>query len=171
MQHSNGGEYDYYTDSDWPSNTPVCAAYTPAERLANECALSGLDRFLLGRPSQIYYGSGGGTNNPDDAAAQFTNTTNVLYIEDNWDLSAYDLSVVLGLRYEWFETDDAPNYNAALSAATGIRDDESIDGLDILMPRIGLTWTPREDLLVRGGVHAAVACGARPRAAHAVADG
>ena len=152
VQHSNGGEYDYYTDSGWPSNTPVCAAYTPAERLANECALSGLDRFLLGRPSQIYYGSGGGTNNPDDAAAQFTNTTNVLYIEDNWDLSAYDLSVVLGLRYEWFETDDAPNYNAALSAATGIRNDESIDGLDILMPRIGLTWTPREDLLVRGGV-------------------
>ena len=37
--------------------------------LNDECQPSGIDRFELGRPSRVYYGSGGGSNNPLDAAA------------------------------------------------------------------------------------------------------
>ena len=33
------------------------------------CAISGIDRYELGRPSRIYYGSAGGTNEAFDAAA------------------------------------------------------------------------------------------------------
>ncbi len=84
VQHSRGGEYDYFDDS--VGNDPACAALTAQERLddilALGCELSGIDRFELGRPSRIYYGSGGGTNDANDAAALFSNTLHSFYIQD-----------------------------------------------------------------------------------------
>ena len=71
VQHSSGGEYDYFDDS--VGNDPHCAGPDCAGALRRTVsqtamasttpAMSGIDRFELGRPSRIYYGSGGGTNN------------------------------------------------------------------------------------------------------------
>ena len=78
VQHSRGGEYDYFDDSF--GTDPGCFApgVTAQDRLDDTpglgCEPSGIDRFELGRPSRIYYGSGGGTNNAADAAANFGNT-------------------------------------------------------------------------------------------------
>ena len=78
VQHSDGGEYDFFDDS--ANNDPACAALTAQDRLDDMlnlgCSPSGIDRFELGRPSRIYYGSGGGTNDRHDAAAKFTNALN-----------------------------------------------------------------------------------------------
>ena len=149
VQHSRGGEYDYYTDSGYEL-TAECAAYTPQERLDEGCDLTGIDRFVLGRPSQVYYGSGGGTNDPNDAAAQFTNTMNAVYIQDEFS-PRDDINLTLGLRYEWWDVDGAPRYNQAFVDENGFRNDATIDGTDLLMPRLGLTWDASEDWTVRAG--------------------
>jgi hypothetical protein len=151
VQHSRGGEHDYFDDSG--GNPAFCDALDAQGRFESpDCGMTSIDRFELGRPSRIKYGSAGGTNNPLDAAAMFENNKNSVYIQDEFEWAAQNVSFVFGLRYDWFDSDDRPNYNAAVSDATGIRNDANIDGLDILQPRIGFTWSAREDLTVRGGI-------------------
>ena len=151
VQHSRGGEYDYFDDS--VGNPAYCAALSAEGRFNDpDCGISGIDRFEMGRPSRIYYGSGGGTNIATDAAAEFTNNQNSLYIQDDLYFPNNDLSIVFGLRYEWFDSKDAPNFNQAFTDANnGLRNDSTIDGVDILMPRFGFTWGATEDLTIRGG--------------------
>jgi len=151
VQHSQGGEYDYFDDS--AGNPAFCDALTAQQRFDDpQCELSGIDRFELGRPSRIFYGSGGGTNNPTDAAAQFSNTLNSLYFQDEWFYDDYDLTIVAGVRYDFFSSDDRPNFNQTFTDANGVRNDGNIDGLSLLMPRLGFTWGARDDLQVRGGI-------------------
>lgn len=152
VQHSRGGEYDFFDDS--ASNPASCAALTAQGRFDDPtCGLSGIDKYELGRPSRIYYGSGGGTNNANDAAAAYENTQDSFFIQDEWMIADYDLTVVYGLRYDQFSSGDTPAFNQAFTTANGgLRNDANIDGLDILMPRLGFTWEPRSDLSVRGGL-------------------
>ena len=83
-------------------NPAHCASLTPAGRQADpDCGMSGMDRYELGIPDDIYYGSGGGTNNAD-AAASFSNVLNTLYIQDEFLMADGDLTVAAGLRYDWF---------------------------------------------------------------------
>ena len=155
VQHSNGGEYDFFDDS--ANNDPACFApgVTAQDRLDDTpglgCRPSGIDRFELGRPSRIYYGSGGGSDNPNDAAAVFANRLNALYIQDEMFFDDMDLTVVAGLRYEWFSSSDRPTFNQAFTDTYGFRNDANIDGVDLLMPRVGFTWGIRDDLTLRGG--------------------
>ncbi len=151
VQHSNGGEWDYFDES--AGNPAFCDTLTAQGRFDDPaCGLSGIDRFQLGRPSQIYYGSGGGTNNADDAAAYFSNDLDVFYVQDEWYIPDYGLTLVGGLRYERLSMTDRPSYNAAFSTATGIRNDANLDGIDLLMPRLGFTWELDYNLTLRGGL-------------------
>jgi hypothetical protein len=153
VQHSRGGEWDY-RDPSSGDNDPACDALTAQERFdgVNGCAATGIDHFELGRPHTVYYGSGGGTNDPNDAAANFINTQNALYVQDEIYFAEKDLTITAGLRYEWIDSSDAPTYNSTLSSAVGVRNDSGLDGVDILMPRLGFTWGYRDDLTLRGGV-------------------
>ena len=152
VQHARGGEYDFFDSS--ADNPASCAALTAEGRFMDDaCGLSGIDRFELGRPSRIYYGSGGGTNNPDDAAANYTTVRDSLFIQDEIYLSEQDLTIVVGLRYDQFSSSDRPKFNQAFTTANnGLRNDANIDGLDLLMPRLGITWAVRDDLDLRGGI-------------------
>ncbi|MCH9695496.1 MAG: TonB-dependent receptor [Gammaproteobacteria bacterium] len=163
VQHARGGEYRHFDNSG--GNDPACAALSAQQRFdgtsvvdsdgdaTNDvCGASGIDRFELGRANRVYYGSGGGTNIADDAAAVFTNTLNALYIQDEIFIDRLDLTLVAGLRYEWFDSSDSPVFNQNFTDANGVRNDTNIDGLDILMPRFGFTWGARDDLTIRGGV-------------------
>jgi len=156
VQHSRGGEYDYFDDSF--GTDPGCFApgVTAQDRLDDTpglgCEASGIDRFELGRPSRIYYGSGGGTNNANDAAANFGNVLHSVYLQDEIFFDQHNLTIVAGLRYEWFTSDDRPVFNQTFTEANGIRNDANIDDLDLVMPRFGFTWGIRDDLELRGGI-------------------
>jgi hypothetical protein len=160
VPHSRGGEWDYYLDDgddiglvDVADNPAHCAGLTSQGRLDDPtCGLDGLDKFELGLPSKIYYGSAGGTNIATDAAALFTNIQNTIFIQDEIYFDEHDLSLVFGLRYDEFESDDRPNFNSKLSNVIGIRNDANIDGISVLQPRFGFTWGARDDLTVRGGI-------------------
>ncbi len=133
VQHSRGGELDFFDDS-------------------SRGGLSGIDKFELGLPDRIFYGSGGVTNDPNDAAANYSITQETLLIQDEYYFENIGLTVVGGLRYERFSSDDRPAFNAAFTAENGIRNDANIDGVDILQPRIGFTWDANDFTRVRGGV-------------------
>ncbi len=164
VQHSNGGEYRFFNDGE--NNDPACAALTPTQRInwtpvadtdgdtGNDvCEPTGLDKYELGYPDRIYYGSGGGTNNPLDAAANFTNSLNSLYVQDEIFIDHANLTITAGLRYEWFTSDDRPVFNQVFTDLNnGLRNDANIDGLDLLMPRIGFNWDATPDVTVRGGI-------------------
>lgn len=152
VQHARGGEYDYFDSSG--GNPEFCDALTAAERNENpDCGLSGIDKFELGLPNRIYYGSAGGTNDATDAAANFENVNHALYLQDEFFIDEFNLTIVAGIRYEWFTSDDAPNFNPAFTDANGgLRNDGNIDGLDIWMPRLGFTWEASDELTVRGGL-------------------
>lgn len=164
VQHSRGGEWDYRDNSVGTDPNCFATGVSAQDRFDgivvddsdgdvdnNECGASGIDHFELGRPYRVYYGSGGGSNNPNDAAAQFVNTQSALYLQDELYFPAKDLTITAGLRYEWIESSDTPTYNATLSDAIGVRNDTGLDGVDLLMPRIGFTWGMRDDLTLRGG--------------------
>lgn len=152
VQHSRGGEYDYFNDS--LDNPAHCAALSAQGRFDDPaCSLSGIDKFELGRPNTIYYGSAGGSNNAQEAAASFTNTQHSVYIQDDVYYPDKDLSLVFGIRYDWFSSSDRPNFNQAFTDANGgLRNDANIDGLDSLLPRFGFTWGVTESLTLRGGL-------------------
>ncbi len=133
VQHSRGGELDFFDDSGFGG-------------------LSGIDKFELGLPNRIYYGSGGVTNDPNDAAANYTITQETLLLQDEYYFEDLGLTVVGGLRYERFSSNDRPVFNAAFTAENGIRNDANIDGVDILQPRIGFTWDANDFTRVRGGL-------------------
>ena len=152
VQHSRGGEWDFFDDS--VGNPASCDALDAAGRFADSaCDLSGIDRFELGRPSRVYYGSAGGTNVATDAAAVFTNVTNSVYLQDEIFFDNLDLTIIAGLRYEFFESSDNPVFNPAFAQANGgLNNADNIDGLDLIMPRIGFTWGASDTVTVRGGI-------------------
>lgn len=133
VQHSRGGELDFFDDSAFGG-------------------LSGIDKFELGLPDRIFYGSGGVTNDPNDAAANYSITQETLLLQDEYYFENLGLTVVGGLRYERFSSNDRPVFNAAFFAENGIRNDANIDGVDILQPRIGFTWDANDFTRIRGGL-------------------
>ncbi len=153
VQHSRGGEFDYFDDSG--TNDPaLCDALTAQQRFdgVNGCDASGIDRFELGRPNRIFYGSAGETNNRFDAAAVFDNILNSLYFQDEIYFENAGVTLVAGLRYEWWEQDDKPKFHQNYFDASGLRNDANLDGVDLLLPRIGVTWDVSDTLSMRGGI-------------------
>jgi outer membrane receptor for ferrienterochelin and colicin len=152
VPQSRGGEWDYRDNS--VGNDPSCDLLTAQERFdgVNGCGASGIDYFELGRPYSVDYQSAGTTNNPLDAAANFSNVLHALYVQDEIYFPNQDLTLTAGLRYEWFTSSDTPNYNENLSNAIGIRNDAGVDGVSLLMPRVGFTWGFSDDLTLRGGI-------------------
>jgi Carboxypeptidase regulatory-like domain len=152
VQQSRGGEYDYFDDSG--GNGAACDLLDAAGRFADQtCGTSGIDKFELGKPSRIYYGSGGGTNIATDAAALFENTLHSVYLQDELYFNESDLTITAGLRYDWFASDDRPKFNQNFTDTNnGLRNDANIDGVSILMPRLGFTWGVTPDITLRGGI-------------------
>ncbi|KXI29260.1 TonB-dependent receptor [Paraglaciecola hydrolytica] len=107
--------------------------------------------FEAGKPNAIYYNNSAGTNNPADAGASFANTTTTLYVQDDFDLTD-DIQMMVGLRYDKFSTDDTPTLNQNFQNRYGFANTGTVDGMDLIQPRIGFNWRVQDNLEVRGGV-------------------
>lgn len=105
--------------------------------------------FELGLADNVNYNNAP-SGNPEDAAADWGYAVNTAYIQDEFDIGE-TVSVVLGLRYDWWETDDAPVTNTDFLASYGFSNGQTLDGLDLLQPRFAFTWDAAENVDVRGG--------------------
>ncbi len=111
-----------------------------------------IDQFAAFSPDDIYYGNAAPSLNPNDAAAEFGYAVNTLYLQDEFTVSHLDLTIVAGLRYDWYESDDLPRENANFIARSGFTNRKNFDGESLLQPRLGFTFNANEDLTIRGGV-------------------
>jgi hypothetical protein len=91
------------------------------------------------------------TNDANDAAAEFNISVLSLYAQDVWDVRD-DLTVQAGVRYERYSSTDNITPNANFLARHGFSNTETLDGRDIILPRIGFNWAAKDDLTIRGGV-------------------
>ncbi len=131
-----------------------------------------LELFEQGRASsyQVQVPVAGGTL--DAGVAKWTLTNGGLFLQDNWTVSK-QLTVTAGVRYDRLSTGDKPMYNAAAAAAAvpgaftasavttrntggfGLDNSRTVDGEDLMQPRVGFNYTPDSDnkrrMQVRGG--------------------
>jgi len=110
-----------------------------------------IDDFENGLADDIYYNNSAGTNNPNDAAANFEYATHAAYVQDEYVFDDVDLTIVVGLRYDWYTSSDTPRYNEVFHERYGYRNDATLDGKNLLQPRFGFNYVVNDDLEVRGG--------------------
>jgi hypothetical protein len=120
------------------------------------CSRSGnpdgcIDQFEDFSPDDIYYGNTPSLN-PLDGAPTFKYGTNTLYLQDEFTLSQADVTIVAGLRYDWYDSSDFPRENANFIARTGFSNAVNFDGESLIQPRLGFSWDVSDALSVRGGL-------------------
>ena len=141
VQHSVG-EYRFdESNTDFDGNPVGCNSSRPSG-----C----IDQFEAFQPDDIYYDNAPSLN-PDDAAASFGSTVNSLYVQDEYTFHDHDLTVVAGLRYDWYESSDLPRENANFVARYGYSNSRNFDGESVFQTRFGFTWEVSDALSVRGG--------------------
>ena len=120
------------------------------QQAQTETRFSGLENFRNGIASQVEFNNSP-TLDPNDAAAEFGYRRNALYVQDDWDITP-DVNLVAGLRYDWYTSDDLPVENPEFVESYGFSNAQNFDGVDILQPRVGLTWNATDTLEFHGGV-------------------
>lgn len=131
------GEYRFEEpcNSDDPANYDAC-----------------IDAFESGDPTRITYENAALTNIKEDAAASFGYQINTLYLQDEFPIADGDVTLVAGVRYDWYTSDDLPRQNDLFQARNGFSNRQNFDGEGIIQPRLGFNWDFSTDLTFRGGV-------------------
>jgi hypothetical protein len=91
-----------------------------------------------GTASEIDF-NGSFTGNPSDAAASFERDINSFYLQDEWQVNDA-VTLVAGLRYDEYATDDLPIANPVFQQRYGFSNQQTFDGLELIQPRLGITW-------------------------------
>ena len=91
------------------------------------------------------------TNNSADKAYDVTRNQLALYIEDKFYIGD-DLEMTAGIRYERLSSDDKPTLNENFANTYGFTNQENLDGIDIILPRIGFKYYATEALTISGGI-------------------
>ncbi|TMP85676.1 hypothetical protein CWC05_17335 [Pseudoalteromonas ruthenica] len=91
------------------------------------------------------------TNNADDTAYDARRNQFAVYVEDKF-YPTDELELTVGLRYERLSSDDKPTLNENFLATYGYSNQENLDGLDIILPRVGFKYYASENLTINGGV-------------------
>ncbi len=104
----------------------------------------------LGRYGEFTYGNAY-TGNVNDLAYDVSRSQLSLYVEDTFYLGD-DFTVTAGVRYERLSSSDKPTLNTAFESTYGYTNQENLDGLDIILPRVNVEWTATDDLTISAGV-------------------
>lgn len=83
--------------------------------------------------------------------ADYTTVRNGWFIQDAWSPTA-DIDVLLGLRYERFSQDEAPEANPFFLQRYGFSNTETLDGTDVFQPRFQVNWRPTSRTSFYGGI-------------------
>ena len=100
-------------------------------------------------PADIFY-LNAGSNNSDDGAGEFSRTVHTFYAQDNWSPQS-DLTVIAGLRFDWWSMSQAPEFNQIVVDRFGVPNNTTFDGLTLLQPRIGLEYAATDSLNISLG--------------------
>ncbi len=121
-----------------------------------ELEISAIDAFEMGLADAVFYnnapsGDANVPSNSDDAAADWGYALNTVYFQDAFELTP-TIDVVAGLRYDFYQTDDTPPESQDFVDDYGFSNAQNIDGLDLVQPRLAVTWEAKDNLTVSAGV-------------------
>ena len=108
-----------------------------------------LDAFDAMTPSSLRY-QNSTTLNPSDAAANWHIGLWTAYAQDQIKLSP-ELTLQGGLRFEQYQTDSRSRRNQNFVNRYGFANNASLNGRNIIEPRLGVSWLPMDNLNVRAG--------------------
>jgi hypothetical protein len=94
--------------------------------------------------------NGDGLLNGKDSEVNWGYQVNSVYGQTNWDITD-DLTVLAGLRYDQYESDEKPQLNQFFQARYGFANNKNLEGLDVLLPRLGFNYKA-ESFGLSGGV-------------------
>lgn len=115
-----------------------------------EIRFNSIDDFRNGLADRIYYNNAP-SQNPDDAAADWGYAINSIYAQDEMQVTD-DLSIIAGLRYDWYNTSDKPTENPDFVSQYGFSNSQTLDGEGLVQPRFAFTWDGSDEWQVRGGI-------------------
>ena len=140
----------------WGNHTLTGGAAFQDYSLQNFFVFDSLGRFTFNSLDDLISGTGSvsyrnaQSNNVSDAAAAWGYQKLSLFAQDEWQATP-DILINAGLRYETFiQSDQTPN-RVDFQNAYGRSSQKNLDGVDILMPRIGITYTPFDRTKITGG--------------------
>lgn len=96
-------------------------------------------------PTRVRYANairdvnGDGRLNGKDSEVNWGYDVNSVYGQVNWDVTD-DLTVLAGLRYDQYESDEKPQQNNFFQARYGFSNSKNLDGLDVVLPRVGFNY-------------------------------
>jgi len=86
-----------------------------------------------------------------DLIADYSLTRNSGFIQDIW-RPIDTLEILLGLRYDRYSQDPAPDLNPFFLGRYGIPNNATLAGRDVFSPRFNAQWRPLSRTTLRGGV-------------------
>ena len=84
-----------------------------------------IQRFRNGEVTSIEYQNARGTNNPQDAAAEWGYEVHTLYAQDELFFDEAGLTLVAGLRFDWYTSGDKPPLNPNVQPRYGFDNTEN----------------------------------------------
>ncbi len=111
-----------------------------------------IDDYEAGMADRVYYNNSAGTNVPSDASQEFSFQQHTMYIQDEYTFTDIDMTLMVGLRYDMYTSDDKPRYNQNFVDRYGFANDGNMDDKNLLQPRIGFNWAVEDNLEIRGGI-------------------
>lgn len=112
---------------------------------------TGISDFAAGNIDDFRYQNAAGTNDPNDGAAQFGYEINTVYLQDKWQVTPA-LELTAGLRYDYYTSGDAPQLNPRFESAYGFANNATMDGRDLLQPRLGFKYDFSNNIRFHGGL-------------------
>ena len=113
-----------------------------------------IDAFRAGdlQGGRIYYENARPNNIPAEGAAEWGYEINTTYLQDELVVAGGAVTLVGGVRYEWYTSDSLPRENSAFIDRNGFTNAQNFDGMDLIQPRLGFNWDYSDRLTFRGGV-------------------
>ena len=91
------------------------------------------------------------TNDENDLRAIWGYTYNSIYAQDSWEITP-SVTIDAGFRYDFYESEGEIRENQNFINRYGFSNAGDIDGLNVFLPRLAITWDVNDDLRVRGGI-------------------
>lgn len=110
-----------------------------------------IDAFEAGDPDDIFYGNAAPSNVPANGSAEFGYEINTFYLQDEFPIADGAVTLVAGVRYDWYTSGDEPRANANFLARNGYSNQSTFDGEGLVQPRLGFNWDYSDTLSFRGG--------------------
>lgn len=109
-----------------------------------------LENFAARRAASLSYRNAY-TNDAADGAAAFGYDVDSVYLQDEWQVTP-DIRVQAGVRVDRYSGGDKPQLNENFTARYGFGNQSTLDGRDLFMPRIGITWNLSPETTLYGGI-------------------